>query len=1233
MPTGVIKTNKDEYLWERAKYIARKEYKISEDSDKFWKIVMGIYKKMKGGKLNKSLDLLLKGKKLHYRIEFQDLPISIENRKGSIRRGEDDNGKWETKMKYPYGYIRRTVGKDGEQLDCFIGPNKNAEYVYIIHIKNPKTGKYDEDKAFLGFSSFKQVLRAFKKHYDNWEAYYNGFDVSNIEEFKKKWKNKELSKSHVKAHTRKTKTGEIIYLKDYENKKSSINNNKSVHFIIRIKDLIKSFSSAIANKYPGGRWITITDASSPLHGRHIFIVPHKDGTATVAWAPFHSGLTHKVLQPKKAEKLASKPEEIKKETEKEGKKKPELNEEEREQATKRKRELEEAQKKVLEQMHRRIQEVAGIQTKVTKEEREQIEKEVSKIADKKERNIERLKRINKIKTERDKAIDEIISEAKNAILGEDIESNIPSEKKAIREAIRENAEEFLSYHYQIKAYQREKNTLTKLLRQKGKYKGGSDIVEIAPMSVDEIREVLENEKAIEMEIDDHYRLIINTRGGIDKDGNEIKGKGAGSEVIVQNINKGGFETMIGIVGEETGNSIMDLETYRTLGSNNAAVLIDYYIEKNLGNEAYKKRIEALKKYIDEQGNKVAKNAINSGDEFMRRANKVKQFGHGEETLFGNRVQANATALQYIQRAYESYGQAEGALNQAAELLYQFENKKRNLEFAADNRQKLYNIRKKLHLNPSDVDITKLDDGYKMVIRPSVFEKLIKERPIITKGKAEQLSTADIKVGRANINDYLPEGLKPYTPPDKNGVSQKVILAPHQQAAARLVQKEKRVYLNFEAGSGKSLAYLASIAAVRESTGRMPKTIISMPKKLMPNFRDEIRKFSDFKVVIVDSTDRKARQRLYNLPPDTIVLVNKEKFLFDKDMIENAGFDMMIVDEAHKSTQREGRSESGMSQGLSDLASKIPYFIAGTGTPTPNDLSELYFYLRTIDPEKYSNQKAFMEKYKNLHRGAGLKEMLTEILHKEIDDRVYTVKKELQHKFTQHIDTVPLSEVQRNQYKKVMEDYREKRIDVLERDQRLNRILNSTKYENNRKFDKMAEIIDNHIKSRGEDEKIIIYAQQYKTVNEIERYLKDHYPQYEFVRFDGQTNLDDIENNKKRFKTDKKVKFAIHTDAGTEGLNLQYTGVAGEGGATTAIAMASGASSYATIDQFFSRANRTGVPKEMTINGHLVLTDTPHDIRTETRLEDKKKVMNLVDNAKRIDDLGIFNKSNKITFII
>ena len=41
--------------------------------------------------------------------------ITVENPKGSYRRGKDNNGKeWKVKMQNHYGYFTKTKGKDGD---------------------------------------------------------------------------------------------------------------------------------------------------------------------------------------------------------------------------------------------------------------------------------------------------------------------------------------------------------------------------------------------------------------------------------------------------------------------------------------------------------------------------------------------------------------------------------------------------------------------------------------------------------------------------------------------------------------------------------------------------------------------------------------------------------------------------------------------------------------------------------------------------------------------------------------------------------------------------------------------------------------------------------------------------------------------------------------------------------------------------------------------------------------
>ena len=65
-------------------------------------------------KKNLEKSLTWSGHKLQDRTSRNGLKISIENKKGSVRRGVDKDGhQWATKMHFDYGYIRGSEGTDG----------------------------------------------------------------------------------------------------------------------------------------------------------------------------------------------------------------------------------------------------------------------------------------------------------------------------------------------------------------------------------------------------------------------------------------------------------------------------------------------------------------------------------------------------------------------------------------------------------------------------------------------------------------------------------------------------------------------------------------------------------------------------------------------------------------------------------------------------------------------------------------------------------------------------------------------------------------------------------------------------------------------------------------------------------------------------------------------------------------------------------------------------------------
>ena len=101
-------------------------------------------------------------------ITFHGLPISIETPKGAAREGKDANGKsWRCVMPADYGYIKRTEGADGDHVDVYVGPDRNSQMVFLINQNDHQTGKFDEHKVMLGYSSERAAVADYVKAFSD----------------------------------------------------------------------------------------------------------------------------------------------------------------------------------------------------------------------------------------------------------------------------------------------------------------------------------------------------------------------------------------------------------------------------------------------------------------------------------------------------------------------------------------------------------------------------------------------------------------------------------------------------------------------------------------------------------------------------------------------------------------------------------------------------------------------------------------------------------------------------------------------------------------------------------------------------------------------------------------------------------------------------------------------------------------------------------------------------------
>lgn len=103
------------------------------------------------------------------KVNIKGLDIRVENPKGSIRFGFDENGKkWLNRMKSHYGYIVGTEGNDLDPVDCFIGSNPNKSLAFVVN--QGKNGLFDEVKIMLGFDDIDSARQAYLNNYEKgWE--------------------------------------------------------------------------------------------------------------------------------------------------------------------------------------------------------------------------------------------------------------------------------------------------------------------------------------------------------------------------------------------------------------------------------------------------------------------------------------------------------------------------------------------------------------------------------------------------------------------------------------------------------------------------------------------------------------------------------------------------------------------------------------------------------------------------------------------------------------------------------------------------------------------------------------------------------------------------------------------------------------------------------------------------------------------------------------------------------
>jgi len=123
------------------------------------------------------------------RVSFAGMKVAIENHAGSMRLWKSDDGTTvgSTKMLADYGYLEGHAGRDGDELDCYVGLDEDAPEVHVIHqLAAPDYVDDDEDKVHIGFPDAAAAKANFLAHRNDGDRAYGGMTSMPVAMFREK---------------------------------------------------------------------------------------------------------------------------------------------------------------------------------------------------------------------------------------------------------------------------------------------------------------------------------------------------------------------------------------------------------------------------------------------------------------------------------------------------------------------------------------------------------------------------------------------------------------------------------------------------------------------------------------------------------------------------------------------------------------------------------------------------------------------------------------------------------------------------------------------------------------------------------------------------------------------------------------------------------------------------------------------------------------------------------------
>lgn len=195
---------------------------------------------------------------------------------------------------------------------------------------------------------------------------------------------------------------------------------------------------------------------------------------------------------------------------------------------------------------------------------------------------------------------------------------------------------------------------------------------------------------------------------------------------------------------------------------------------------------------------------------------------------------------------------------------------------------------------------------------------------------------------------------------------RVDMKPHQVEAARFALHSplsKGVILADEVGLGKTIE--ACLVIAQKWAERRRNILLIAPASLRTQWQQELQqKFSLPSVILDSKTYREAVKGGQRAPFDNtaaIVITSYQYAAANADQIHRIGWDLVVIDEAHRLRNVYKKNSSAQAKKLKDaLSSRFKVLL--TATPLQNSLMELFGLVSMIDDNFFGDEQSFRVMY-------------------------------------------------------------------------------------------------------------------------------------------------------------------------------------------------------------------------------------------------------------------------------